>query len=298
MRGRLVLKDPVVKPPFSALWVGLTAPAYVSPRGPGPGGRPPPHVDWQNDAKHYEFWVKGSGNGSYSIPHVRAGRYTLHAFANGILGEFAKADIVIGQGGTVDLGRLTWTPVRKGRQVWEIGVPNRSGIEFAGGTEYRDPAISLKYAERFPNDVSFTIGKSDWSRDWFYQQVPHNEDPKAAPRPYFGVRSPGRATPYVIHFNLGETPRGTATLRLAICGTDSRRLDVAVDGRATEGLSDLQPDGTITRHGAHGIWYEREVTFDAGMLQKGANTLTLTVPAGPVNDGLIYDYLRLEIVRP
>lgn len=27
----------------------------------------------------------------------------------------------------------------------------------------------------------------------------------------------------------------------------------------------------------------------------GDNTLTLTVPAGPVNNGVIYDYLRLEL---
>jgi len=54
-------------------------------------------------------------------------------------------------------------------------------------------------------------------------------------------------------------------------------------------------DGTIARHGIQGIWYEREVPFDAAMLKAGTNTLTLTVPAGPINNGLIYDYLRLEL---
>lgn len=54
-------------------------------------------------------------------------------------------------------------------------------------------------------------------------------------------------------------------------------------------------DGAITRHSIQGLWYEREVAFDAAMLQPGKNTLTLTVPAGPVNNGVIYDYLRLEL---
>jgi rhamnogalacturonan endolyase len=31
------------------------------------------------------------------------------------------------------------------------------------------------------------------------------------------------------------------------------------------------------------------------MLKAGENTLVLTVPAGPINNGVIYDYLRLEL---
>jgi rhamnogalacturonan endolyase len=44
-----------------------------------------------------------------------------------------------------------------------------------------------------------------------------------------------------------------------------------------------------------GAWVERDVTFDAGLMQKGENTLTLTVPAGSVTNGVEYDYLRLEL---
>jgi rhamnogalacturonan endolyase len=44
-----------------------------------------------------------------------------------------------------------------------------------------------------------------------------------------------------------------------------------------------------------GIWYEREFDFSARMLNAGTNTIVLTVPAGPVNNGIVYDYLRLEL---
>jgi rhamnogalacturonan endolyase len=54
-------------------------------------------------------------------------------------------------------------------------------------------------------------------------------------------------------------------------------------------------DGAITRHSIQGLWYERDVTFDAALLKSGANVLKLTVPAGPINNGVIYDYLRLEL---
>src|SRR5262249_22442587 len=116
----------------------------------------------------------------------------------------------------LDLGKLDWQPVRRGNQLWEIGVPNRTATEFFKADEVNDPEISLKYASLFPNDVNYTIGKSDFHKDWFFQHVPHNEDANAKAEPYYGVRSNGRATPYSILFDLKDAPHGTATLRVAL----------------------------------------------------------------------------------
>lgn len=46
-----------------------------------------------------------------------------------------------------------------------------------------------------------------------------------------------------------------------------------------------------------GIWYERNLCFDASLLRKGENKLIITVPAGSVNKGIMYDYIRLELVE-
>jgi rhamnogalacturonan endolyase len=35
--------------------------------------------------------------------------------------------------------------------------------------------------------------------------------------------------------------------------------------------------------------------FDASLLKQGENTMTLTVPAGDLDTGVVYDYLRLEL---
>lgn len=294
VKGRLVLKDGASgSRKFSRVLVGLTAPAYLSPRPVGPA--PAPVVDWQRDAKHYQFWVHGEANGAFEIPKVRPGRYTLHALADGVLGEFTKTEIIVAPGKTLDLGVLNWTPVRRGRQLWDVGIPNRNGSEFFMGGEYRDPEISLKYPAHFPQDVNYVIGKSDFRKDWFFQHVPHNEDPAAKAEPYRGVRTPGRATPYAIRFDLPAAVRGKATLRLAICGTGAKTLDVSVNGQPVGKLTDLVGDGVITRHASQGIWYEREMNFDASLMKAGGNVLTLTVPAGPINDGIIYDYIRLEL---
>src|SRR5262245_62006485 len=95
----------------------------------GPGGGfggfgGPRTVDWQTDAKHYQFWVRADARGNFSIPNVRTGTYTLHAIADGVLGEFTLTNVTVKTGWPVDLGKLTWQPVRHGRQIWDIGIPN------------------------------------------------------------------------------------------------------------------------------------------------------------------------------
>jgi len=278
VKGRLTLKDSVTKKFPGKIMVGLAQRA------------------WQTDAKNYQFWARSdNADGTFAIPKVSPGSYTLYAFADGVLGEFSKANITVGSAKTVDLGELAWEPVRRGRQVWEIGVANRTGAEFVAGDRFFEPDITLQYPKLFPGDVTYTIGESQHAKDWFYAHVPHNTDPTAKVEPFRGVVSNGRATPYAIRFRMDAAPRGTAVLRLAICGTGTRALEVSVNGNAT-GQVQLGPgDGVITRHQVQGLWYERQFEFDASKLKAGENTLTLTVPAGPVNNGVVYDYLRLEL---
>ena len=296
VKGRLTLNDPHAKTTaLPNLLVGLTPAAWVSPVSrPGfNGGRT---IDWQIDAKHYQFWARGEENGSFSIPHVPAGNYTLRALADGVLGELARADIAIKAGQPLDLGTLAWKPLRRGRPLWEVGVPNRTASEFAGADQFWRPEMPLKYATLFPRDVNFVVGQSDPRRDWFFQHVPHNENADARSIPFRGVTTSGRATPFAIAFELpAAAPRGKATLRVAICGGGAREIGVAVNGQSVGRIDRLLVDGAITRHSIRGLWYEREVTFDAALLKPGQNVLTLTVPAGPVNNGVIYDYVRLEL---
>ena len=114
VKGRLILNDPQMpNAKLPNLLVGLAYPAYDSPNArPGGPNRSRP-IDWQIDAKHYEFWVRGDESGDFSIPNARPGKYTLHAFADGVLGEYAKTDVSIEPGKPTDLGTLEWKPVRR-----------------------------------------------------------------------------------------------------------------------------------------------------------------------------------------
>ena len=137
--GHLVLKDPQAKnAKMCNILVGLTAPAYtiqipartfnLASRGPAaalqpqlaayrqasaaarlrqrrlgsPASERP--IDWQTDAKHYEFWARADANGNFKLTNVRPGTYTLHAMADGVLGEYAKTDVTVEAGKPLDLG--------------------------------------------------------------------------------------------------------------------------------------------------------------------------------------------------
>ena len=43
------------------------------------------------------------------------------------------------------------------------------------------------------------------------------------------------------------------------------------------------------------VWHEYTQTFDAALLKPGENAMQLTVPAGQLTSGVVYDYLRLEL---
>jgi rhamnogalacturonan endolyase len=262
-------------------------------RGRGFGGGfnfGPRTVDWQNDAKHYEFWVRGDAKGNFSISNVRPGKYTLHAIADGVLGEFVMSNVVVSSGQSLKLGKLAWQPVRYGKQLWDIGVPDRTADKFFKGDDYYHWGWYLEYPKLFPDDVNYVVGKSNYHIDWFFEQVPHAEDLGNTN----GVGR-GRSTTWSITFNLPQAPHGKATLRLAICGVGTTRLDVTVNDKPAGAVSGLFYNATINRDGIGGFWSEHDVAFDASLMKPGKNVMKLTIPPGGLTSGIMYDYLRLEL---
>jgi rhamnogalacturonan endolyase len=324
--GQLVLDDPQAQTTqLPHLTVGLAHPDYMGTGGAfahrsGNGDR----VTWEHDGKNYQFWTDGSPDGKFSIGNIRPGTYTLHAFANGVLGEFAKTDITIVAGKTVDLGQLIWRPVRYGKQVWEIGYPDRTADKFfkGDGANYWHWGWCLRYPLLFPDDVSYTIGQSDYHKDWFFEQVPHGlstawlnpaaKDP--ANQPFGWVKTEsletypqtnqtgpwrvyghGRADTWTIKFNMETAGSGQATLRVALAGSDGAGgLIVGVNGQEVGTIHTISTNA-IRYNTDRGVWREYTQPFDGSLLKSGGNTLTLTVPAGDLTSGVVYDYLRLEL---
>lgn len=335
--GRLVLDDPQAKTAkLPNLTVGLAHPDYTNSypsrdryrfggtngfgRSGGFGGfgfSRSRTVDWAHDAKFYQFWTDGSANGKFTIHNVRPGAYTLHAFADGVLREFEATNIVVEAGKTLNLGRLVWKPVRYGKQIWEIGYPDRTGGEFfkGDGANYWLWGWPLRYALLFPNDITYTVGKSDYRKDWFFEQVPHAtnfsflnpaaKDPATQRFGWVKTGTPdedmwlavgrGRATTWTIKFNMAKASKGSATLRVSLAGANSHGgLAIAVNGQEVGTLRPISTDA-IRYNTDKSLWQECDLTFDAALLKPGTNEMQLTVSSGEVTSGVVYDYLRLAV---
>jgi rhamnogalacturonan endolyase len=316
--GQLVLDDPqAVKKTLPHLTVGLAHPNYTNGSGgfqarSGNGNI----VTWPHDGNYYQFWTEGAADGRFTIPNVRPGKYTLHAFADGVLGEYAKTNITVEAGKKIDLGKLDWQPVRFGKQIWEIGYPDRTADKFfkGDGANYWLWGWPLRYAGLFPNDVTYTIGKSNPAKDWFFEEVPHSTTTAwlnpAAKDPYnqrFGwVNTPpskddpwrewgrGRATTWTVKFNMAKASQGTAVLRIALAGADGGALAVGVNGQEAGSIRPVSTNA-LRYNTDKGVWNQYIVKFDASLLKAGANEMTFTVPAGDVTTGVVWDYVRLEL---
>ncbi len=341
--GHLVLDDPLAPAGTSKklphLIVGLSDPAGKTP--------PPANVDqarfgamysgpdsWIHDAKGYQFFNDGHDDGTFTITKVVPGTYTLHAYADGVLGDYMQANVTVEPGKTLDLGTIDWKPVRDGRQVWEIGYPDRSAHEFDKG-DGRNVWLwgwNLRYALLFPNDITYTVGQSDWHKDWFFEEVPHatnlsfvNPDAKYPANQRYGwvkteqlsqypqtdqkgpwrVYGEGRTTVWTVKFTLPQAEHGTAALRVAFAGVDGLNgvLPVAVNGQSVGGLGDgdsadnarLVQTNAIRYNTDQGFWQQRTLKFDASLLKAGENTMTFTVADGDLQSGVVWDYLRLEL---
>lgn len=287
VRGRIRLEDPEISPQqIRNLWVGLTAPTYRVNLSPELANSPAV-VDWQLDGLHYQFWTRGGADGSFEIPKVRPGHYVLRAYAEGVLDELEGPEVQVEPGVVVELGEVLWRPKRYGRTVWEIGVPNRSASEFRHGEHYWQWGLYLKYPEEFPQDVNFVVGQSDWKKDWNYAQPARQEADGSI-----------RDTPWTVRFSLDRAPRGQAVLRIAICGwRKGAAVDVLVNGQPAGRLENLRESGVMHRDGIRGYWQLQDVAFDGSLLQAGENTLQLILRANAWHQGVLYDYLRLELAE-
>ena len=323
--GQLVLDDPeAASKSLPNLNVGLTSPNYRGNASPRAGNGD--IVTWPHDGEHYQFWTVGSADGRFTIPNVRPGTYALRAFANGVLGEYDRtATVTVEAGKALDLGKLDWQPVRYGKQIWEIGYPDRTGDKFfkGDGANYWLWGWGLRYSGLFPNDITYTIGKSDYHKDWFFQEVPHSTTSAwlnpAAKDPYnqrFGwvalptdTKDPwsqwgkGRATTWTVKFNMPKAAKGEAVLRIALAGADggngnepsvAGNLSIGVNGQ-TVGTIHPVATNALRYNTNKGVWNQYIQKFEAGLLKQGENEMTFTVPAGDVSTGVVWDYLRLEL---
>jgi len=242
---------------------------------------------WTQQAKDYLYWSKVNYDGTFTIDNVRPGTYTLWAWGGGVFGEFEYPEIDVVTDQPTVLPKLTWEPLNSGTLVWEIGIPNRTADEFFSIDHHRNWGLWFEYHRQFPEGVNYYIGSSDYTKDWNFVQ----------PAMMVGEWGNRTAEPWRIYFDLPEQPSNDlGILTIAIAGTGGVRLDVLINGQLVKSLS-YSADGSVHRSGISGIYHLEQIEFDATLLNQGENIVELKVHgSNSLSSGIMYDYLRLELI--
>ncbi|KAG9440115.1 hypothetical protein H6P81_020280 [Aristolochia fimbriata] len=294
-RGRLLVKDRYVtgvKPvPANGTYIGLAPPGEVG--------------SWQTECKSYQFWNTTDSNGHFTIKNVRPGTYNLYSWVPGFIGDYkSDATITITPGSDIDLGELVFEPPRDGPTLWEIGIPDRSALEFFipdpnpiyhnkflrnPKDRFRQYGLWERYKELYSNgDPIYNVALSDYKKDWFFVH---------------GCQRLGNETfsspTWQIKFNLSSITKGTYKLRVAIAGAKKSSLEIHLNSEKSRPLfqtGEFGDESVIPRHGIHGLYRLFSVDVQSGRLVTGANTifLTLVTPCNSPWKGHLYDYIRLE----
>ena len=228
----------------------------------------------------YIFTAQADANGNFSIPHVRAGTYSLYAWANGgSIGDVTdqyELDNISVSGSSQSLGTLTWTPTEYTNLLWQIGTADRKADEFRLGNVPRQYGLW----NQVPANLTYTIGSSTPANNWYYAQT--------------------QVGTWTVNFNLSQAYSGTAHLTVALAGaTRTAAVTVAVNGTSIGSYPSFTNDSAIYRSANQSGYYHLiPLSFAASLLKTGSNSITFQMTSVSGGGGVMYDTVKLETGTP
>lgn len=231
-----------------------------------------PGSSFTQQGNDYQFWAETDAQGHFTIENVRPGDYALYAYAldGEATGVFEKDGIIV-KVGKNEIGTLTWDLQKFGKTLWQIGEADHRAAGFCLSDHRRQYGVF----NEVPADLTYTIGKSQPEKDWYYAQTKNGK--------------------WDIVFNLSETYSEPLLLTIATAGAANRiRARVFVNGKRIGEIKTDNDSGiyrSAQQSGQPGLF-----TFDIKpeLLQKGNNTITLNVYNIKHVGGIMYDCIKLE----
>ncbi|KAJ7600777.1 galactose mutarotase-like protein [Mycena floridula] len=272
------------------------------------------------DLKAHQYWGD-IVDGRVELTNVVEGDYRLTVYAKGVFGTFVQENIKVDAKSIARISGLKWIEESAGKELWRIGIPDRSAGEYKHGferdpdksyhiMEYRNYWGAYNFSTDFPNGVSIQVGKSDLAKDWNYAQFSEVGGDLLTPGNSTGAR---QKLNFTIHFEMAATPPATnnATFTIQLAGASgatgnedfssaqfaSFPLNAFVNNR-TEALQWVIPSNVssscVTRSGISCFFVAKKLIFPASWLVEGPNQLVLGLHPGS-GTRVMYDALRLEV---
>ena len=163
------------------------------------------------------------------------------------------------------------------RTIWSIGKVDHNYQEFALVGRHSD------YVKTFPNDVTFTVGKSDPKKDWSWIH-PGPSDEWAGRREH----------PFVILFDMPDEPSDRYVLRIDLLDahpTALPRLRVNVNDTAAEFALKRGHGDAALIDPARAKPQTLSIPLHASLLRRGENKITLRAKEG---SWVLYDAVALQ----
>lgn len=263
-------------------------------------------VPAQDTTSGFQHWTTLTRDGTFRLEGVRPGSYRLTVRQDGVWDQYVQDGVEVegdrhlnvpwhdnagpGRGpGQEPSGR------GRSRQIWQIGSPDGTSVDFTGGAEARRYDNASHYAALFPDGIEHVVGTDE--APWFFTQ----------PQLVAGEV----AAPWRIVFDLERAPRADEraelTISLAAWSLDSAVPNPDLPSNLTVRCNDAAAQvweftgddarGAIYRSANRARTYRETFVLSADDLRAGENTITLTV-----NDDMAdvvvqatYDALQLRI---
>jgi rhamnogalacturonan endolyase len=264
----------------------------------------------QFDQSHvgYQYWAPANADGTYTITGVRPGTYRLSAYKPGVFDDFHLDGVVVAAPSTA-IPSQTWNPpvnqVSPGAGstvVMQMGIPDRTAMEFKDGDNYKHYGLFNDEGLDFPSGSLFVFGNvsgmtptSD-RNGWYFthwKSYVHNWDPSLTGDPYIANGPTVTPPDPRIQFSLLHAPAagGTGYVMVPVASVNSgTTLTLTLNGHTATGSAPVA-SSSASRSGAGGIVNGVVIPFPAADFLAGTNTLTVHSSQTPIQ----YDAIRVEI---
>ncbi|KAL4915245.1 galactose mutarotase-like domain-containing protein [Aspergillus aurantiobrunneus] len=284
------------------------------------------------DTSSFQYWAEIDKPGHFTIPRVVEGTYRVTIYADDIFGWFIQDDVNISRS-KPNQYKFTWKEESAGREIWRIGVPDKSSGEYRHGyapdtskplqpEQYRIYWGKYDYVAEFPEGVNFHVGQSDPAKDlnYIHWSFFPSQGNHIRSEPYYENVNNWTITFDLSGRELARTKTATFTVQLA--GTRNANGNAKWTPAET-GLNDLPWTVNVNgkyedtwvipywRSGSCGVRSAiacqnigHKFVFPVENLQRGRNEFVLSLPfnASSPETALLpdslyvqYDALRLEL---